>query len=132
VEPLVGFFALGTLVSVHALTFLGNPDQRVWAPSVVGLSLCVFLGVGIRGRWLESKVGRVLVDPGQVSYAAYLFHPLVLFLGWSAIRGQTMGVAYALLAALTIGCAYGVFYGYERPLNRRVRGLLIREVRSVR
>jgi len=95
VEPLVGFFALGTLVSVYALTFLGNPDQRVWAPSVVGLSLCVFLGVGIRGRWLESKVGRVLVDPGQVSYAAYLFHPLVLFLGWSAIRGQTMGVAYA-------------------------------------
>lgn len=124
-EPFLGLAALGTLTFVYASTSLADPDERVWSPSLIGLSLAAFLGVGIRLRWLDGKLGRALVDPGQVSYGAYLFHPLVLFLGWSFLRGQSTGVAFGLFAALTLGGSYALYAYYEKPMNRRLRALLV-------
>jgi peptidoglycan/LPS O-acetylase OafA/YrhL len=120
-EPLLGIGALVVFALVYLFSFLGDPDERVWAPSAIGLSVAVFLGVGIRRRWLDSKIARAIVYPGQLSYGAYLFHPLVLFVGWRVLRGRALGVAYVLFATATLAIAYLLYRFFERPANRAVR-----------
>src|SRR5262249_15055992 len=127
VEPVLGMAAVGVFTLVYLFTFLGDPDERIWAPSVVGLSVAVFLGVGIRRRWLEGKIARAVVQPGQLSYGAYLFHPLVLFAGWGLLKGRSLGVAFALFAAATLAVAYLLYRFFEKPANRAVRRLLVRD-----
>jgi peptidoglycan/LPS O-acetylase OafA/YrhL len=126
-EPVMGMTAVAVFALVYLFTFLGDPDERVWAPTAIGLSVAVFLGVGIRRRWLDGKIARAIVYPGQLSYGAYLFHPLVLFVGWRALRGRDLGVAFVLFAATTLAVAYLLYRLFERPANRAVRGLLVRD-----
>jgi peptidoglycan/LPS O-acetylase OafA/YrhL len=130
IEPVLGVAAVAVFALVYLGTFLGDADERVWAPSAIGASVAVFLGVGIRRRWFDGAVARKIVYPGQLSYGAYLFHPLVLFLGWRLLRGQSLGAVFGLLAGSTLVLAYFLNRFFEAPANRAVRRWLIRDEQS--
>lgn len=126
VEGAIGLAALGVLVLVYRFTFLGDDSDRAWAPTAIGLSVAVFLGAGIRAGWCTSRLMRAIVYPGQLSYGAYLLHPLVLFAAWRVVRNRTSFTALAIFAGLTLLVALVVYRAFEKPVSALVRRRFVR------
>jgi peptidoglycan/LPS O-acetylase OafA/YrhL len=120
-EGATGLGALGALLTIFAATDVANPVDRIWVGSALGASLAVFMGAGIRLDWGSSRVMRALVFPGQLSYGAYLFHPLVLWAAWRLLRGRALELSLPLYALMTMVLAFLLYRLFEQPLNRRIR-----------
>ena len=123
-EALLGAFGLAGILATFRYSSLDQPLDRVWGPSLLGLSLALFLAVAIRRSWFEGRFLRALSAPGQWSYGGYLFHPLALFLLWPLLAGQNAGIAYGLYAATTLALAGLSYRFYEAKANRTLRRTL--------
>ncbi|SBT42757.1 acyltransferase family protein [Micromonospora auratinigra] len=118
--PALGILFVAVLVSL----FLPLPFNLM-APFVLPLVLVLGAGatVDVTGRRSLFNT-RALVWLGDISYAFYILHSLVIHYGHLALGGGrwsapvTFGVQAGMLA-VTIGLSALLYHGVERPLMRR-------------
>jgi peptidoglycan/LPS O-acetylase OafA/YrhL len=118
---LAGIVGFAGIAATYRWTSLESATDRIWGPSAIALSLCLFLAAGIRRSWFGSRVLSVLTYPGQLSYGGYLLHASVLFVLWPFLRGRTAGEAFLVYGAATLLLAALVYRGFEVPANRAIR-----------
>ena len=123
-EPALGALGLAGVLATFRYSSLDQPLDRVWGPSLLGLSLVLFLAVAIRRSWFAGRLFAALSAPGQWSYGGYLFHALTLFLLWPLLAGRSAVAAYGLYAATTLALAGVTYRFYETKANRAIRRAL--------
>jgi peptidoglycan/LPS O-acetylase OafA/YrhL len=133
--PRLNVWWSGVLVLTSYLTILVLPvvvgyhlEDR-WAFTLAMVPSFVALVSACAHRDLEGKPsalgGRAFVTLGQWSFGIYMAHPIVLsltapLLAAPTVLGALLGCS---LVALTIaGVSFAVYVGFERPLERRIRG----------
>jgi peptidoglycan/LPS O-acetylase OafA/YrhL len=121
IEAGLGILGAAGVLATYGFSNLDLARDRVWGPSAIGLSLCLFLVAAIRQSWFSSRPLAAIAAPGQLSYGAYLFHPTVLFLLWPALANHHAAAGFAAFAASTLSLAWLVYRGFEAPVNRAVR-----------
>jgi peptidoglycan/LPS O-acetylase OafA/YrhL len=113
-------------LGAFALTYAVPPTYRIVAVTVVPLGVLIAAGalsdLGRRPTWLAS---RPMVWLGEISYAFFMWHVLVLLCGYHwFIAGNGFGTATVLaigvgLLGVTILVAWLQFTLIERPIMRR-------------
>ena len=121
VENAIGVIALVVLVTVFWFTFLGDANQIVWAPPALGISAAILLGVGLRNNWGSSKLMRAIALPGQWSYGAYLFHPLIFLIAQPFLRSLDRTFAFFIVITLTFAICAALYRFFEKPANNYIR-----------
>ena len=74
-----GGFVLGSAAYFNTAT--GNPIDRIYGPTVLGLGVFFFLLGGLQIPCFQ-KLPLIATLPGELSYGMYLYHPLILYLLW--------------------------------------------------
>jgi peptidoglycan/LPS O-acetylase OafA/YrhL len=123
-EIMLGLAGMLGLVSMFLLTSVMDKTDRVWVPSMLGVSLCAFMGVGVRRGWCSSWPFALLRAAGQLSYGSYLLHTAVLFALWQALGRTSVYPAFLAYAAATFLLAALSFRFFEQPAKRAVQRLL--------
>lgn len=124
--------------------------DAIAAAWVSGLTVLMLMHLSADDRWISAASGLVVLTLGQLSkagadgalakpwmlaageasYALYLLHMPVL-IGWkgvmSHLTGQPSDYVFAwwelaLLLPLTTAAAFGLYYGFEAPARRWIRG----------
>jgi peptidoglycan/LPS O-acetylase OafA/YrhL len=116
-------FAIGTGTYFNTLT--GNPSDRIYAPTLLGLGVFLFLLGGLQIKQLQ-KLPAWLCLPGQLSYGMYLYHPMVLFFLWPVFSGKDRLVGFAIYVASVIALGWLSFRFFEQPMNRLIRKKFIK------
>jgi peptidoglycan/LPS O-acetylase OafA/YrhL len=120
----LGLIGAAGVIETYLHTALVSPLDRVYAPTLMGLSLVAFLWAAVRLDWMQGPFWSRLTYPGQLSYGGYLFHATTLFLLWPYLAGRSIVLGFAFFAISTFTLAAVVYHSFEVPVNRRVRSWL--------
>jgi peptidoglycan/LPS O-acetylase OafA/YrhL len=115
--------AIGTVTYFSTMT--GNPGDRVYAPTLLGIGVFLFLLGGLQIKQFQN-LPNWLCLPGQLSYGMYLYHPMVLFFLWPTLLGKDRLLGFALYVVCVIALGWFSFRFYEQPMNRLIRNRFIR------
>ena len=90
----------------------------------IGIGVFFFLLGGLQLEWFESKKWSFPARLGQLSYGAYLYHSLILYLLWSFLMGKNDFGGFFLLAAAIFGLSEISYRYFEIPMNLFIRKAL--------
>jgi peptidoglycan/LPS O-acetylase OafA/YrhL len=120
-EIALGALGGGMMAGAYLGSDLDVPIDRVWGPTVMALGTVLVLGVGIRRSWGASRLFAAIFNLGQLSYAAYLAHAMVLALTWRFLLNRQAPIVFVIFAIATLTLSAFLHVAYERPLNRWIR-----------
>jgi peptidoglycan/LPS O-acetylase OafA/YrhL len=121
IERALGVVGGAGVVATYVFSNLDSPTDRVWGPTAIAVSLALFLAVALRREWLSGSPSAWLSTPGQLSYGAYLCHPMVLFALWPLVSTRAVLPSFSVFLALTLAVAALIYWGFEARVNRLVR-----------
>lgn len=113
------------MISTYVLLPLASPAGRIAGPLVLDFGLFALLLGGLALPWDRVPVLELACFPGERSYGMYLLHVGVLVTAWGALGALPLWAGFAGYLLLTIAAAAASYRWLERPLNRRIRELLI-------
>lgn len=119
-------FTIGTVTYLTTVT--GNPLDRIYAPTLLGVGVFLSLLGGLQIRRFQS-LPNWLTLPGELSYGMYLYHPMVLFLLWPFLLGKDSSIGFPIYVLCTVGLGWLSFHFFERPMNRLIRMRFITSAR---
>ena len=128
--------ATALAIGAYFLTPLFGPTFRLQAVMVVPLGLLIAAGAVADTQRQDTFLGnRLMVWLGDISFAFYMWHNMVLIYGYQWLNGgatwstTTTVAAVALLFVVTLVLSWATFTFVERPImkrfatSRRKRGL---------
>jgi peptidoglycan/LPS O-acetylase OafA/YrhL len=115
-------FLIGAATYLGTVT--GNPTDRVYGPSLLGIGVFLFLLGGLQINFFQKLPG-LFTLPGQLSYGMYLYHPLVLYGLWTFFLGRSNVLAFFIYTASTVALAWCSFHYFEEPSNKLIRKRLL-------
>lgn len=117
-----GFCCVVSVLAAHERGI----DYRIMAPSAIGIGLYTFLLGGLCLTAIQ-KLPRFLVAGGELSYGAYLWHPLMLGLVAGCTKHLTFPLAAIVFVAATLAFAAVSYVLFEKPANTFIRKTLLKD-----
>jgi peptidoglycan/LPS O-acetylase OafA/YrhL len=121
---------LAATQAANALDAMAAAPIAVWVRTAAPFPFfALLIGVLARGGGMLSQAlsARALVYLGEISYALYMIHQLVLRVGFlhaGALARAHPNLAYATYWAVALAAAALLYHAVERPARGRLRGLL--------
>lgn len=118
--------AVGAMVlaAVYFETSVGNGLDRVYAPTLLSMSMCLFLAGSLHLEFFEARAWTWLSWLGQASYGAYLWQALGLYLLYPLLEKMDPFLAFAIFVASMILLSQASYRFFEVPANGRIRSAL--------
>ena len=115
---ILGFLGLA---AVYFGTSVADGFQRVYAPTLLAMALCLFLAGALHLEFFESRALTWLSWLGQASYGAYLLQAFGLYLAYPLIENLNPLWAFLIFTVFMTLLAQVSYRYFEIPLNFRVR-----------
>jgi peptidoglycan/LPS O-acetylase OafA/YrhL len=103
--------------------------------TLLAISVCLFILGGnilsVSDSAIRRHVPRAFLDaisllttPGRLSLGYFFWHPLVLFLMFSILRGKSPAQAFCLYFLAVLALAQLSFSAFEQPMRKKLQGSL--------
>lgn len=119
----LGFLSLEILLWTYINAYVVRGDDRIWGPSLIGLSTACFIFLMKGSPISRSRLLYWCSLPGRWSYGAYLLHATTLYALWPVLSGMTIWPAFLVYTSVTFALAGLSFRYFEQPLNRAIRSV---------
>ena len=106
--------------ATYFMTTTGNSSDRIFAPSLLGAGVFLFLLGGLQIKEFE-RIPKPITMAGELSYGLYLYHPLVLFILWPFLLGKTALVGFFAFVVVSIFLGWASLRYFEHPVNKLIR-----------
>jgi len=118
----VALCTFGTILvtATYFATTTGDPTNRIYGPSVLGVGVFLCLLGGLQIKEFES-IPKPITMIGELSYGLYLYHPLVLFLLWPILLGKSALLGFFLFVTTSVFLGWASLRYFEHPVNRLIR-----------
>jgi peptidoglycan/LPS O-acetylase OafA/YrhL len=108
----------------------GSNGLLMW---VVGVGACLVIAAAVTSGWRAPRVFAPVLQMGQRSYEIYLSHMFVVIAAFAvfAAWGKPLGAVWWVFAAVIVVATllgWGVSVGFSEPMNRWLRGRVVRWV----